>query len=215
VEIPKPSSVDRLSVLTPLLDAATHLERVRWIRSLDGREQHRLFDLAKEGGPLRASDLYRGEGEVVAHLGRNGLALFNLFQKRCTLIGGELAGYNHNESPRWVRGLLGRVIGPGHYVFYDAPEADREVWIDYRRVPTAQHPAFPALVSNESGLRQLVYGNLVDVLRRVSEHVFIGDSYKNLPREDKPPLLTRLASRLAATAPFVLCQAPRGEVVPD
>ena len=208
VDIPKPSAVDHVRVITPLLDAATHEQRVSWIRSLDGREQYRLFDLARDGAPLRAADLHRGDREVVVHWGRNGLAAFNLFQKRCTIIDGQYAGYNHSEAPASIRGLVTWITGPGHYVFYDAPEADGEVWIDYRRIATQRHPSFPALIGNEGGLRQLVYGNLVDVMRRVSTHVFIGDSFKNMPRDDKPPLLTRIASRLGATAPFVLCQEP-------
>ena len=145
---------------------------------------------------------------MVRHYGRNGLALFNLFEKRCVLVDGQRAGYNHNGFPAAVRGLAGRIIGPGHYVFYDAPTVQGEVWIDYRRIPTAQHPDFPPLIDNESGLRQLVYGNMVDILRRVSKHVFIGDAFKNLPREDTPPLLTRFASKFFATAPFILCQDP-------
>ena len=208
VDIPKPSAVDRLSVLTELLDAATHEQRVAWIRSLDGTEQYRLFDLARDGAPLRAADLHRGDREVVVHWGRNGLAMLNLFQKRCSVIDGQLAGYNHSEAPRLIRGLVTRITGPGHYVYYDAPESANEVWIDYRRIATVQHPSFPPLIDNEGGLRQLVYGNLVDVIRRVSRHVFIGDSFKNLPRADRPPLLTRVASRFGATAPFVLCQEP-------
>lgn len=208
VEIPKPSAVDRVELLTELLDAAPHEVRLAWARSLNGKEQYRLFDLAKEGPPLAAADMHRGEGEVVVHYGRNGLAAFNLFQKRCALVQGQLAGFNHNEFPKLISGIAGWVTGPGHYVFYDSPDVPGEVWVDYRRIPTAQHPDFPPLVDNESGLRQLVFGNMVDIMRRVSKHIIIGDSFKNLPREDTPPLLTRLASRFGATAPFVLCQQP-------
>jgi hypothetical protein len=208
LEIPKPSAVDRVGILTEMLDAAPHEVRLEWARSLNGKEQYRLFDLAKEGPALASADLHRGEGEVVIHYGRNGLAMFNLFQKRCVHLQGQNAGYNHNGFPSAIRGIAGAIIGPGHYVFYDSPDVPGEVWIDYRRIPTVQHPDFPALITNEGGLRQLVYGNMVDVMRRVSKHIFIGDSFKNLPREDKPPLLTRLASRFGATAPFILCQDP-------
>ncbi len=182
--------------------------RLAWARSLNGKEQYRLFDLAKDGPPLTAADMHRGEREVVVHYGRNGLALFNLFQKRCTVIEGQLGGYNHSEAPKLLRPLVTAITGPGHYVFYDAPDVPGEVWIDYRAIATAQHPDFPPLVDNESGLRQLVYGNMVDIMRRVSKHIIIGDSFKNLPRDSKPPLLTRLASKYGATAPFILCQQP-------
>lgn len=208
--LPMPREVSTLAPLTAALDEATHDDRLAWIRSLNGKEQYHLFDLAKGGTPVDVSDLHGAEGEVIINHGRNGLALFNRFQKRSALHDGQLVGYNHNGFPSWIAPIASRVVGPGHYVFYPSPDVPGEVWIDYRRIPTSRHPAFPPLVDNESGLRQLVFGNMVDILRRVSDHVFIGDSFKNLPRQGpKPPLLTRFASRFLATAPFVLCQAPR------
>lgn len=210
MSIPKPSEVDTLAPLTRALDEATHTDRLAWIRSLNGRQQYRLFDLAKGGPPVAVGDLHGDEGQVIINHGRNGLAFFNRFEKRSSLHDGQLVGYNYTYFPGPIAGLARRVAGPGHYVFYESPVAPGELWIDYRRIPTSRHPAFPPLVDNESGLRQLIFGNMVDVLRRVSTHVFIGDSFKDLPREgDKPPLLTRIAARFGATAPFVLCQAPR------
>jgi hypothetical protein len=209
MSLPMPRELSSLTELTPALDAARHDERLAWIRSLNGRQQLHLFDLAGDAAlPLSVADLHGAEGEVIINYGKNGLMLFNRFEKRTALQSGQLVGYNEPGFPSLIAPIAKRVTGPGHYTFYDSPQGKPEIYIDYRRVPTVRHPAFPPLVDNESGLRQLVFGNMVDVLRRVSDHVFIGNAFKNLPRDDKPPLLVRIASKLG-TAPFVLCQAPR------
>jgi len=208
VSIPLPTEVGELAELTAALDATDHAGRLSWAYALNGKQQYRLFDLAAGQLSVSAEDLHRGDGDVVVHSGRNGLALFNHFEKRCARQGDELVGFNHNEWPGLLGRVARRVTGPGHYVFYDSPDVPGEVWIDYRSIPSRAHPAFPPLVDNESGLRQLVFGNMVDVLRRVSTHVFIGDSFKDFPRDDTPPLATRVASKLFATAPFILCQVP-------
>lgn len=207
IHIPKPSEAPSLGALTSALDAADHATRLAWCRSLHGPEQYRLFAMAEAGGPLSVEDLVRDDGDVVIHMGRNGLALFNRFQKRVSRLGGETVGYNENEEA--LGGTLGRfyrwLIGPGHFLAYDSPEVPGEVWIDYRAIPTRQHPDFPPLADNDRGVPSLIFGNMVDILRRVSEHVFIGDSTKTL----SPP--RRLGHRIGAllpTAPFVVCQVP-------
>jgi len=208
VAIPLPTEASDLAALTAALDAADHGTRLEWAYSLGGAQQYHLYALAAGQLPLAPADLHGDDGVVVAHPGRNGLALFSRFEKRFALHGGELVGFNHNDWPGLIGRLARRVTGPGHYRFYASPDGTGEVWIDYRRIPSQAHPDFPPLVDNESGLRQLVFGNMVDVLRRVSTHVFIGDAFKNMPRDDTPPFLTRVAS-LFSTAPFVLVQPPR------
>lgn len=198
--IPRPSAVSALSELTGLLDNSTHAARYDWACSLGEREQLALFALA-EGSALRVDDLVREDGAVVVHAGRNGLALFNRFEKRFSRLGDEIGGYNHNEKLGGpLNFLVRRIVGPGHFVAYDGPDGDG-VWIDYRRIPKRQHPDFPPLIDNDHGLRSLVFGNMVDVLRRVSRHVSIGNAFK-----DKSPPRTlgaRIGARLP-TAPFVV-----------
>jgi hypothetical protein len=206
VTIPRPTEVTALADLSGPLDAATWDERLAWVRSLVGKEQYALYALA-QGSPVHARELVRGD-RVVRHYGRNGLPLFTNFEKRCAQLGDTVLGYNEPE----ITGPIGRiyrwVTGPGHYVAYDSPEVPGEVWIDYRRLPTAQHPEFPPLQSNESGLPTLVFGDMVDILRRVSRDVFIGDAFKGkYPRETPTPFLARVA-RIFGTAPFVLLQEP-------
>lgn len=199
-DIPLPSTVGSLADLTGLLDNATHDARLAWAYRLGRKEQLALFRLA-EGSALSVDDCVGAEGEVVIHTGRNGLGLFNRFQKRFARQGDEVVGYNHNDQAGGpFNALFVRIVGPGHYVAYDAPDGDG-VWIDYRRLPARQHPDFPPLIDNDHGTRSLVFGNMVDVLRRVSRHVSIGDAFK-----DKGPPRT-LGSRIGSwfpTAPFVL-----------
>lgn len=204
-EIPKPSQCTRLSEISELLDRATHEQRVAYIRSLGRSQQLALYALA-EGSPVRVSELVRGEGAIIRHHGKNGLLAFTWFEKRFCSWQGGVVGYNFPVVGEWMRPLYGLITGPGHFTAYDSPEVPGEVWIDYRKVPTSTPSAFPPLIDNEHGLRALIFGDMVDVLRRVSHHVFIGDSFKaRYPRDTRPPLLARVGGMLP-TAPFVLCQ---------
>ena len=202
--IPRPGEVTDLAVLSSKLDAASWDERFSWIRSLGRSEQYTLYALAK-GSPVSTRDLVRGD-RVVRHYGRNGLPLFTNFQKRFSQVGDTVVGYNEPEVTGAIAGIYRWVTGPGHYTAYDSPVVPGEVWVDYRKVPTVQHAEFPPLAGNESGLPALVFGDMVDILRRVSSDVFIGDSFKGTyPRETPTPFLTKVA-RVFGTAPFVLLQ---------
>lgn len=207
--IPLPSEVSKLGELTERLDAATHEVRLAWIRSLNRSQQYTLYALA-QGSPVYVKDLVRAEGEVVRHHGRNGLLAFTFFEKRFAAWQGGVVGFNYPVVSNLLRGTYSWVTGPGHFTAYDSPEVPGEVWIDYRKVPTSTVPAFPPLMDNEHGLRALIFGDMVDVLRRVSQHVFIGDSFKaRYPRDTPTPFLARVGGWLP-TAPFVLCQESTG-----
>ena len=199
MSLPMPSTVSELPDLASALNAATHEQRLQWAYSLGQTEQLALFGLASET-TLTVDDLTKPEGAVFVHPGRNGLPLFNRFQKRFARLGDEVVGYNHNDNA-----LLSWFAGPGHFTAYTSPDTGREVWIDYRTVSTQQHSEFPPLVDNEQGGRALVFGNMVDKLRRVSSHVLIGNAYKDLPAKRTPTLAMRIGMSMA-TAPFVLVQ---------
>ena len=67
------------------------------------------------------------------------------------------------------------LTGPGYFVAREDPDRP-EVWIDYNRLPP-EHPAgWPETRRNDRGPARLVYGFMVDTLRRVSEHVTIGSA---------------------------------------
>lgn len=201
--IAHPTEVRELAALSAQLDNATHAQRLAWAYTLDEKAQLALYALAK-GQPLDLDDVVGKDGAVMIHHGRNGMPIFNRFQKRFARLGNTVVGYNHNDTigKPFFHPLMKRLIGPGHYTTYEAPDGDG-LWIDYRMIPEQQHPEYPPLIDNEHGTRALVFGNMVDVLRRASRHVFIGNAYK-----DKSPartLMARIGSRLP-TAPFVLVQ---------
>jgi hypothetical protein len=160
-----------------LFDHAIHRERVAAARALRRAEQRALYAAAEGFLPLRLVDLVPpdvSDGVTVRHHGTNVLPAFTRFEKRFCRPRGEdrekpasLYGWNFQ---RW-----GWLTGPGYFVA--VPHASRpEVQIDYQRLPVDPPADWPRVRSNERGLARLVYGFMVDTLRRVSEHVTIGSA---------------------------------------
>lgn len=175
----------RGAVIDPLevarfLDGLAHHERVDAIRACGRSEQCRLYEAVQGVGRVRLLDLVgprRGDLEPVRHHGKNTLPAFTHFEKRfCRPPGLDAA----NPTTLWGFNFqaLSFVTGPGYFVAREHPHA-LEVWIDYREVPPAGAalPAgWPPVRRNEVGLGRFVYGNMVDTLRRVSEHVTVGSA---------------------------------------
>ena len=117
--------------------------------------------------PASIDELVGAPEAVVIHEGKNSLPFFCEFQKRFVRrADGSVQGYNHNS------GLVAAFAGPGHYTArqHDA----HEVWIDYTRLPADAPAAFPALIDNDGGTRRLLFGGMVDRLRKVGETFTIG-----------------------------------------
>lgn len=160
-----------------LLDSLSHAARLEATRALGREQQRRLYEAVEGALPLRLADLVPpgvAELALVRHFGRNTLPAFRHFEKRfCRPAGadaakpGELYGFNF-QALEWL-------TGPGYFVASEDPSRP-EVSIDYRRIPPDAPPGWPALRSNERGVSRLVYGFMVDTLRRVSEHVTIGSA---------------------------------------
>ncbi|MEZ4321969.1 MAG: hypothetical protein R3F61_31145 [Myxococcota bacterium] len=201
--IPLPSAVGSLADLSGRLDNATHAERLAWAYTLDQAEQLKLYDLAR-GTTITVDDVVLPDGAVFIHSGKNGLPVMNRFEKRFARLGDEIVGYNHQPTLGGPFNFIAkRITGPGHYTAYNSPDGDGGIWIDYRRIPSRRHPEFPALIDNDHGLRALIFGNMVDVVRRASRDVLIGNAFKNKGRAKT--FLSRFGSRFP-TAPFVLVQ---------
>ncbi|MDP6931336.1 MAG: hypothetical protein QGG40_00400 [Myxococcota bacterium] len=175
--IPLPSLTEELSTIQTALDAADHPQRLNWMRGLGKREQKALYALA-DAPPSRLTlevEFFHGApGEVVIHHGQNSLPLFSSFQKRVCLHGGEAPvpqGYNH-QTMAWL-------TGPGHFIVrYDGDD----VVFDYTVLPEDRPEAFPPLRDNLAGVSRFVYGNMIDRMRRVSDHCTIGIAL----REERP-----------------------------
>lgn len=166
-------SVD-LPALSAWLDGLAPAQRRDELLGLGRRQQARLFEAAAGFRPLGLDDLVPAtvaDGQEVIHHGRNSLPAYSHFEKRFLrpAAGTELLGYNEGSARRFV--------GPGYFT---ASAGQGEVLVDYRRVP-AERPAasWPAPRSNAVGLSLLVFHQLTDVLRGVSEGVSIGRGYRH------------------------------------
>lgn len=172
----------RAAVVKPLeiarfLDGLAGADRIRAVRGLGRAEQRRLYQAVDGVAAVGLADLVPSSTPdlvPVRHYGRNTLPLFRLFEKRFARPRGEdpsapkrLIGFNFQA--------MAPLTGPGYFVAYGDPSR-REVRIDYREVPTQAPPGWPPLRGNDRGLGRLVYGGMVDTLRRVSEHVTIGSA---------------------------------------
>ena len=169
--IPIPSEAGDVATLGAALDASTHAERMAWMRTLNGKELAAVYAMAADGPALEVGHFHGEPGEVVIHHGQNSLAFFSAFQKRVVDNDGVLQGYNH-QTMSWL-------TGPGHFTL---SQDGGEVLFDYTREPVTPFDAFPPLKKNTSGISLLVYGHMVDRVRRVSRDCVIGTAFK----KDKP-----------------------------
>ena len=166
------------SVITELLDGLALPDRITAVRGLGGaRLQRRLWEAVAGNPRIAIDELVPREHApmrpVVFH-GKNSLPAFTEFQKICCRPPGErgrdtLWGYNETR----IRAL----IGPGYYVVHDTPgSALGGAAFDYRGVPEQPASGWPGIRDNESGVPRLVYGGMVDYMRRVARDVFIGSA---------------------------------------
>lgn len=163
---------DRLDSLAPPLRTAV-------VRGLSRRGQAALYEKVRGFAPVRLAELVPAERrdlETVRHLGRNTLPAFTLFEKRfCRLPGdapaapARLAGWNFQA--------FARLTGPGYFIARADPNGF-EVLVDYRLLPPTRPADWPEIRSNERGVDRLVYGFMVDTLRRVARDVTIGSAAK-------------------------------------
>jgi hypothetical protein len=184
------------SKIGAFLDRLPEPERIEAVRSLSGKQQKKLYHAVDGYRPLALTDMVGPEVpamHAVRHFGKNSMPMFTLFEKRFyrgpdadPSAPSELCGANFQS--------ISPLTGPGYYVAVLDPQR-HEVLVDYRRVPSVAPEGWPRIVRNESDLRtRLVYGFMVDTLRRVSEHVTIGSA----ARHGKP-----------FGAYFVLCRQER------
>ena len=162
------------------LDGLSSAERVRAIRSLDRLAQRNLFEGVAGVLPLQLTDLVPesvADLAEVRHYGKNSLPACTHFEKRlCRPRGADarrpekLLGFNHQR--------LAFFTGPGYFIATE-DAARGEVRIDYTNVPSERPADWPEIRGNDSGLASLVYGDMLDTLRRVSGHVTVGSAARN------------------------------------
>jgi hypothetical protein len=141
--------------------------------------------------------------EVVYH-GKNSLPAFTLFQKRFCRPTPEtgsdtLWGYNHTNIA-WL-------VGPGYFLYH--PIDGGAPAIDYRFVPPAHPNNWPDVRPNDRGAS--VYRNMVDYLRRVSQHVLIGSATRGGKELGNYRSVASPRSLFMSTAEGTDCQKTRTE----
>ncbi len=157
------------------LDGLSHDERVRQVHAIPGGLQSRLYAAANGLGELDMGYFVPADTpdrQFVRHYGKNSLPAFSIFEKRFARPGPDSAvmwGYNHSA--------MMPLVGPGHFVLRQGPQAG-ELHVDYYSVPPERIDGAPPLAPNDRGISTLVYGHMIDVLRRVSDHVTIGRAVK-------------------------------------
>lgn len=167
--IPLPS-LEPIDAVVAALDSHTVDEAVNWMRGLSKRELVALWEKSA-GRDVPITALHGAEGEVVVHEGQNSLPLFNAFQKRVMLRQGVVQGYNH-QSMAWI-------TGPGHFLVRTDGTTS---WFDYTEVAASAPPEFPPIRDNTALPGKLVYGGMIDKLRKVGTRALIGAAF----RADKP-----------------------------
>ena len=167
-----------LSTIQEMLNRSGHEARVRWMRETSAADQAKLWDFALYG-ETSLEDLVPAhvpDGQEVVHVGYNSLPAFRDFEKRfCRPHAGAQHLYGYNE------GLTRPLIGPGFFVV-DYFAERREVGVNYYKVPergSKLDPKWPTVRANEEGLQRFVYANMIDYLRKVSDHVTIGRAFKH------------------------------------
>jgi len=175
------------------LDELLHEDRLQQVRALAPPAVRALYEHV-QGQPAALAHFVPecvGQGCPVRHLGVNSLPFFRRFEKRFMRAADgspQLWGYNHQAMQRWT--------GPGYFVVA-SPAAGEETAIDYHHVPSSAPGAgWPAVRENRGLLAGAVYGQMIDRMRCVSEHVSVGRAFKRgkamgayfaLVREVAPP----------------------------
>lgn len=164
--------------LAEILDGLGHYGRVHTMRTWSKKAMADIFD-ACAGRPISLEMLVPsgiGPNVEVIHDLRNTLPLFSNAEKRFVRLAddvAEMGGYN-------VQHGLARVSEPGYFtVRAGEGEHANELVIDYNAVPKSKPESWPEIEANDRGfLNPIVWGGMVDYLRRVSEHVSIGRATK-------------------------------------
>lgn len=165
--------------LAAILDGLGHDGRVHTTRTWDKKKMAAIFE-ACAGRPITLDHVVPasvGKNVGVIHDLRNTLPLYSNADKRFARLDGDVAeigGYNGQQG-------LARVSEPGYFtVRAGEGEHENELVIDYTKVPRSKPDTWPAIEPNDKGfLNPIVWGGMVDYLRRVSEHVSIGKATKN------------------------------------
>ncbi len=169
----------RPQVISDLLDRLGHEGRIAATRALDRSSQKKLYTLVDGFRPVTLLDMVPAsvpQLTAVRHYGKNSMPMFTLFEKRFYR-----APDQDPSAPKELGGAnfqsIQLLTGPGYFVAVESKDKP-EVLVDYYRVPSVAPDGFMKIVPNGWNRSGLIYGQMIDTLRRVSEHVTIGTAAK-------------------------------------
>ena len=162
--------------LSAWLDGLSNEERSSEILTLGKSAQRTLWKLCS-GRDVSIEDMVPSTTPIlqpVRHIGKNSLPVFSRFEKRFCRISADpnlLVGYNEGPTRPYV--------GPGYFTTRLSDEKERGTTvIDYTLIRTEKVEEWPDIKPNTKGLCKVVYGEMLDYLRKVSTHVTIGKAWK-------------------------------------
>ena len=162
--------------LATWLDGLSKEERTAEVLGLGKSAQRTLWALCS-GRDVGIEDMVPSTIpplQSVRHIGKNSLPVFSRFEKRFCRISADanlLVGYNEGPTRPYV--------GPGYFTTRISEETARGTTvIDYTMIRSEQADGWPKIKPNTNGLCKLVYGEMLDYLRKVSTHVTIGKAWK-------------------------------------
>lgn len=162
--------------LSAWLDGLSKTERSAEILSLNKAAQRTLWRLCADRSVSIEDIVPMGTPPLkpVRHLGKNSLPMFSRFEKVFCRIDADpnlLVGYNEGPTRPY--------IGPGYFTTRISQETDRGTTvIDYTMIRAEKADGWPSIKPNTKGMGKLVYGDMLDYLRKVSSHVTIGKAWK-------------------------------------
>jgi hypothetical protein len=169
-----------LARLSEVLDGLGHEGRVHCTRHWDRKKMSAIYEAVDGFRPMTLDDLVPpsiGPLTEVIHDLKNSLPAFSVSQKRfCRPTDpaahpDKLWGYNHTPD------FQTSIHGPGYFVTKNSEKVG-EVNVDYKELPPEKPASWPNIVDN-TGVGGLVYGNMLDRMRKISTHVAIGRAERN------------------------------------
>jgi len=180
-----------LAQVTAYLKPLSHEQKSNEALSLNKKCQARLWVLAKDGSPLDLNYLVPKDAKSLDPQpfdGKNSLPVFTRFQKVFYRTpDGLIGGYNNSSAAP--------LIGWGYYIAEPNPKTNKELAVNYTKLPKDKPAGWPAIKPNTAFPTIFVYGNMIDYLRRVDDEVLIGKAFRQGKEMENYFVLIRHAPR--------------------
>lgn len=168
---PMTCSIDELEAA---LATASFDDKLAWQRAtMNKAAMARLYELA-EGRDVGPEFFVGPDGAPLVWEGKNSMGLFNLFKKSFASHRDRIQGWNVND------GIAAWFGGPGHFrVIPDGAQHGDQLVFDYCWEVDSVPEGFPPVASNLKFPYKLVYGNMRDVVRKISDDFIVSAAYRN------------------------------------